>query len=147
MSFVLHPWQFSVVILVGWVQREQQKIILFYQAELEAVMKAQGKKRLALTDGFALPRAVIATVMGPQLETRAEYRFLRRIGADIVGMSTAPEAITAVHAGLKCCALCVVTDVCLPDALEAVDVESIIAVANEAAPRLQRLVLGLLEHV
>ncbi len=50
MSFVLHPWQFFFVILVGWVQREQQKIILFYQAELEALMKAQGKKRLLLTD-------------------------------------------------------------------------------------------------
>ncbi|GAG33259.1 unnamed protein product, partial [marine sediment metagenome] len=50
MSFVLHPWQFFFVVLVGWVQREQQKIILFYQAELETMMKAQGRKRLRLTD-------------------------------------------------------------------------------------------------
>lgn len=103
-------------------------------------------ERLALAEGFALPRAVLASVPGPQLETRAEYRFLRGIGADIVGMSTTPEAITAVHAGLRCCALSVVTDICLPDALEAVDVESIIAVANEAAPRLEKLVRGLLDH-
>ncbi|MHC4957846.1 MAG: purine-nucleoside phosphorylase [Planctomycetota bacterium] len=99
---------------------------------------------LAMEAGFRLPRGVLATVSGPQLETRAEYRYLRAIGADLVGMSTTPEAIVATHAGMRCCALCVVTDVCLPDALEAVDVESIIAVANEAAPRLAGLLTGLI---
>jgi len=101
---------------------------------------------LALAAGFRLPRAVLAAVCGPQLETRAEYRYLRAIGADVVGMSTVPEAIVAVHAGLRCCALSVVTDVCLPDALEPVDVEDIIATAGEAAPRLARLLLELLDH-
>ena len=95
---------------------------------------------------FGLRRAVLAAVPGPQLETRAEYRFLHRIGADVVGMSTVPECIAAVHAGLRVCALSVVTDLCFPDAIEPVDVEKIIAVANEAAPRLEQLILGLLSH-
>jgi purine-nucleoside phosphorylase len=101
---------------------------------------------IAMEQSFRLPRAVLVAVPGPQLETRAEYRFLRRIGADVVGMSTVPECIAAVHAGLRVCALSVVTDICLPDALEPVEVEKIIAVANEAAPRLESLLLGLLPH-
>lgn len=103
-------------------------------------------EQVALEHGFALPRAVLVAVAGPQLETRAEYRFLRRIGADVVGMSTVPEAIAAVHAGLRVAAFSVVTDLCLPDALEPADVESIIAVANAAAPRLETLILELLAH-
>ncbi|MEM8886234.1 MAG: purine-nucleoside phosphorylase [Planctomycetota bacterium] len=104
-------------------------------------------ERLAREAGFRLPRAVHVSVLGPQLETRAEYRMLRQLGADTVGMSTVPEAIVAVHAGMRVCALAVVTDLGLPDALEAIDVEKIIAVANAAAPQLETLVLGLLEHV
>jgi purine-nucleoside phosphorylase len=91
-------------------------------------------------------RCVLVAVPGPQLETRAEYRYLRQIGADLVGMSTVPEAIAAVHAGLRVCALSVVTDMCLPDELQPVVVEEIIAVANAAAPELGRLVLGVLPH-
>ncbi|MEE8106648.1 MAG: purine-nucleoside phosphorylase [Planctomycetota bacterium] len=94
--------------------------------------------------GFSVPRAVLAAVPGPQLETRAEYRWLRQIGADVVGMSTIPEAIAAVHAGLLASAFSVVTDVCDPDALQPVNVEEIIAVANESAPRLESLLLALL---
>jgi len=101
---------------------------------------------LAMAAGFRLPRAVLASVMGPQLETRAEYRYLRNIGADAVGMSTTPEILTGVHCGMRCCAFSVITDMGLPDALEAVDVETIIAVANKAAPRLKQLVLELLDH-
>ncbi len=91
-------------------------------------------------------RGVLAAVAGPNLETRAEYRFLRAIGADIVGMSTVPEVIVAVHAGLRTVGFSVVTDLCLPDALQPAVVEEIIAVANEAEPRLTTLVTGVLAH-
>jgi len=102
-------------------------------------------EQLAIQEGFRLPRAIHVSVPGPQLETRAEYRMLRRMGADTVGMSTVPECIAAVHAGLRVAAFAAVTDLGLPDALEAVDVERIIAVANAAAPRMEKLVLGLLD--
>ena len=101
---------------------------------------------IAQEASFRLLRAVLVAVPGPQLETRAEYRFLSGIGADVVGMSVVPEVIVAVHAGLKVCALSVVTDLCVPGSIEPVNVEQIIAVANEAAPRLEQLILGLLPH-
>jgi len=103
-------------------------------------------EEIALRHGFRLPRVVLAAVGGPQLETRAEYRFLRALGAEVVGMSTAPEAIVAAHAGLRVVALSAVTDLCLPDALERVDIDGILRVAAEAAPRLERLILDLLPH-
>ncbi len=87
-------------------------------------------------------QGVFVAVMGPNLETRAEYRFLRLIGADVVGMSTVPEVIVAAHCGLRVLACSVVTDVCLPDALKPVNVDEIIAVANEAAPKLRTLITG-----
>jgi len=96
--------------------------------------------------GFAIRRGVLVAVAGPQLETRAEYRWLRSMGADIVGMSTVPECIAAVHAGMRVCAFSVVTDLCDPDHLEPVAVEKIIAVAAGAAPRLEQLLFGLLPH-
>ncbi|MCH2124784.1 MAG: purine-nucleoside phosphorylase, partial [Pirellulaceae bacterium] len=83
-------------------------------------------------------------VAGPNLETRAEYRFLRTIGADVVGMSTVPEVIVAVHSGLRVVGFSVVTDLCFPDALEPANVEKIIAIANSAEPNLRTLVLGVL---
>jgi purine-nucleoside phosphorylase len=83
---------------------------------------------------------VYVAVPGPNLETRAEYRFLRGIGADVVGMSTAPEVIVAVHAGLRSLGLSVITDVCLPDALEPVKLEEILATAAEAEKQLRVLV-------
>lgn len=91
-------------------------------------------------------RGVLAAVTGPNLETRAEYRFLRAIGADIVGMSTVPEVIVAVHAGLRTVGFSIVTDMCLPDALRPAVVEEIIAVANDAEPRLTKLVCAVLAH-
>jgi purine-nucleoside phosphorylase len=103
-------------------------------------------EEIALAQGFRLPRAVLVAVPGPQLETRAEYRWLRAMGADVVGMSAVPECIAAVHCGLRVCALSVVTDICLPDALAPVSVEEIIAVANGAAPRLEALLAGLVPH-
>lgn len=91
-------------------------------------------------------QGVFVAVAGPNLETRAEYRFLRMIGADVVGMSTVPEVLVAVHAGMRCVGFSVITDMCLPDALEPADVQKIIAVANDAEPRLTTLVTGVLEH-
>ena len=102
---------------------------------------------LARDAGYRLPRAVLVAVMGPQLETRAEYRWLRSMGADVVGMSSVPEAIVAAHCGMRTLALSVVTDICLPDALEPVDVAEIIATANAAAPRLESLLLSLVQDV
>jgi purine-nucleoside phosphorylase len=101
---------------------------------------------IARAGGFALKTGVFAAVAGPQLETRAEYRWLRSMGADLVGMSTVPECIAAVHAGLRVCALSVVTDRCDPDHLEPVAIEKILAVAADAAPRLERLLFGLIPH-
>ncbi len=91
-------------------------------------------------------RGVLSVVSGPNLETRAEYRFLRAIGADTVGMSTAPEVIVAVHAGLRVIGFSVITDMCLADALKPAIVDEIIAVANEAEPKLTTLVCGVLAH-
>jgi purine-nucleoside phosphorylase len=88
-------------------------------------------------------QGVFVAVTGPNLETRAEYRFLRMIGADVVGMSTVPEVIVAAHAGLRVMAFSVVTDMCLPDALKPVNVAEIIAIANAAEPRLRTLITGI----
>jgi len=90
---------------------------------------------------------VLVAVTGPNLETRAEYRFLRLIGADVVGMSVVPEVITAVHCGLKVVGFSVVTDMCLPDALKEAVVEEIIATANAAEPKLRELVAGVVGQI
>ena len=89
-------------------------------------------------------KGVFVAVPGPNLETRAEYRFLRMIGADAVGMSTVPEVIVAVHAGMRVLGLSIVTDMCLPDALHPADISAIIGVANAAEPRLRAVVRGVL---
>jgi len=99
---------------------------------------------VARREDFAAHRGVLAAVAGPNLGTRAEYRFLRTIGADIVGMSTVPEVIVAVHAGMRVFAAAVVTDMCLPDALKPAVVEEIIAVANAAQPKLEAILRGVL---
>jgi purine-nucleoside phosphorylase len=99
---------------------------------------------IARREDFAAHRGVYVGVTGPNLETRAEYRFLRTIGADVVGMSTVPEVIAAVHAGMRVLGLSVVTDLCLADALKPANIEEIIATANEAEPKLRKIVLGIL---
>ena len=101
---------------------------------------------VARKENFIAHRGVTVAVTGPNLETRAEYRFLRMIGADVVGMSTVPEVIVAVHIGMRVFGLSVVTDMCLPDALKPADIEEIIAYANAAQPKLRALVLGVLKH-
>ncbi len=100
---------------------------------------------IARRENIIAHKGVFVAVPGPNLETRAEYRFLRSIGADVVGMSTVPEVIVAVHCGLRCVGFSVVTDMCLPDALEPANVQTIIATANAAEPRLRALVRGVLE--
>lgn len=100
---------------------------------------------IARKENFAAHKGVFVAVAGPNLETRAEYRFLRQIGADAVGMSTVPEVIVAVHAGMRTLALSVITDMCLPDALKPADVQEIIAIANAAEPKLRSMVKGVLE--
>jgi len=97
--------------------------------------------------GIELREGVYVAVVGPNLETRAEYRFLRGIGADVVGMSTVPETIVAVHAGMRVLGLSIITDMCLPDSLEPATVEQIIGVANRAEPALTTLVRGVLERM
>lgn len=97
-------------------------------------------KRIALEEKIVCHTGVYVAVTGPNLETRAEYRFLRGIGADVVGMSTVPEAIVAVHCGLKTLGISVITDMCLPDALEPVRLEEILATAKQAEEPLRRLV-------
>ena len=94
----------------------------------------------AMKLGIACQKGVFIAVAGPNLETRAEYRMLRWMGADVVGMSTVPEAIVAKHASLRTLGFSIVTDMCLPDALEPVDIEKILAVAAQGGERLAKLI-------
>lgn len=91
---------------------------------------------IALENKMKLQKGVYVAVTGPNLETRAEYRFLRAIGADVVGMSTVPEDIVAVHMGMDVLGISVITDECFPDSLEPVDLQEIIRAANGAEPKL-----------
>lgn len=113
-----------------------------YDRELIALAKST-----ALELGIPLQKGVFVAVAGPNLETRAEYRFLRMIGADCVGMSTVPEVIVAAHAGLRVLGLSIVTDLCLPDALEPVEIQKILAVAAKGGERLARLLPSILEKL
>jgi purine-nucleoside phosphorylase len=113
-----------------------------YDAGLRALARDEASKR-----GITLREGVYLAVSGPNLETRAEYRMLRGLGADVVGMSTVPEVIVAVHGGMRVLGVSIVTDMCLPDALEPASVEQIIAVANRAEPRLTSLLTGVVERL
>ncbi len=106
-----------------------------YDRELLALAQ-----RVALEEKIVCHKGVFVAVSGPNLETRAEYRFLRAIGADVVGMSTVPEVIVAVHSGLRTLGLSVITDICLPDALEPVSLQDILATASAAEKKLRVLV-------
>lgn len=108
-----------------------------YDAELGALAR-----RVATEAGIPLRRGVYAAVPGPSLETAAEYRMLRLAGADVVGMSTVPEVIVAVHAGMRVLGLSIITDACLPDALQPATLEAIIATAKAAEPNLTAVVEG-----
>ena len=107
----------------------------------------QVAEQVALDQRIALRRGVYAAVTGPNLETRAEYRMLRAVGADLVGMSTVPEVIVARHAGMRVLGVSIITDMCLPDALEPADIQTIIKVATGAEPKLAGLVKGVLPRI
>jgi purine-nucleoside phosphorylase len=96
-------------------------------------------KQIILEEGIRAHTGVYVALTGPCLETRAEYRFLRMIGADVVGMSTVPEVIVGVHAGFRVLGVSVITDECLPDRLKPADINEIIAIANKAEPKKTRL--------
>ncbi len=102
---------------------------------------------VARREGFAAHRGVYIALTGPNLETRAEYRFLRRIGGDVVGMSTVPEVLVAAHCGLRTLAFSIVSNVCLPDALRPMGIEEIVDVCNRAEPKLRKMVLGVLQQM
>lgn len=104
-------------------------------------------EKVALELRQPLQRGVFVGVPGPNLETAAEYRFLRGIGADVVGMSLVPETIVAVHGDMRVLAFNVVTDACLPDALHAVDIAAVLAVAGRTAPALTRLVSEVVRRI
>lgn len=103
--------------------------------------KAAQEKRIPLK------RGIYMGVSGPNLETRAEYRFMRKAGADLVGMSTVPEVIVGVHAGFEILGLSIVTDICDPDHLKAVNIEEIIRTAAEAGPKLDQLVESVVQKL
>jgi purine-nucleoside phosphorylase len=113
-----------------------------YDPELRALARAA-----ALELGIVLREGVYVAVPGPNLETRAEYRMLRTLGADVVGMSTVPEVIVANHQGMRTLGISIITDQCLPDALEPADIGRIIATAGRAEPALTRLVTTLTERL
>lgn len=109
--------------------------------DLEWIARAE---KISRRQGTRARRAVYVAVAGPNLETRAEYRFLQRIGADVVGMSVVPEVIAAVHAGMKVFGMAIVTDLCLPETLKPATLEQILKVARAAEPRMTRLVCELI---
>jgi purine-nucleoside phosphorylase len=104
-------------------------------------------REIARENDIPLREGVYVSVSGPNLETRAEYRFLRMIGADVVGMSTVPEVIVANHTGLPCCAISVLTDTCDPDDLKPVSIQEIIAVAGKAEVPLTGLFVELISRL
>ncbi|NOX19533.1 MAG: purine-nucleoside phosphorylase [Chlorobi bacterium] len=104
-------------------------------------------EKVALDKKIKVQKGVYVAVPGPNLETKAEYRFLRSIGADVVGMSTVPENITANHMGMKVLGFSIVTDECFPDKLEKVNVEDIIAAANNAEPQMTSIMKEVIERL
>ena len=113
-----------------------------YDGALRAVAR-----EVALSRQLELREGVYVAVAGPNLETRAEYRMLRALGADVVGMSTVPEVIVAVHGGMRVLGISIITDQCLPDALEPASLSKILAVAGTAEPKLTALVRGVMERL
>jgi purine-nucleoside phosphorylase len=104
-------------------------------------------EKVALENNITIQKGVFVAVSGPNLETKAEYRFLRNIGADVVGMSTVPENIVAVHSGLKVFGMSVITDECFPDTLQPVNVQEIIATAKKTEPKLTLIMKNIIEQL
>ncbi|MCC5926412.1 MAG: purine-nucleoside phosphorylase [Bacteroidetes bacterium] len=103
--------------------------------------------QVALDNAIKMHHGVYVAVTGPNLETKAEYRFLRQIGGDVVGMSTVPEVIAAIHMGMKTLGISVITDECFPDALEPVDMKHILEAADMAEPKMTKVMIGTLERL
>lgn len=104
-------------------------------------------EQIARDNKIKYQKGVFVAVSGPNLETKAEYRFLHMIGADCVGMSTVPENIVAVHCGMKVLGLSVVTDECFPDTLQPVNIGEIIETANNAEPKLTMIMKKVIERM
>jgi purine-nucleoside phosphorylase len=104
-------------------------------------------RQVAVENGVLVQKGVYVAVAGPNLETRAEYRFLRGIGADVVGMSTVPEVIAAVHCGMRVLGLSIITDMGLADALEPANIAEIIATAGGAEPKMNAIIRGVLRSL
>lgn len=103
--------------------------------------------QVALDAGIKIHQGVYLAVSGPMLETKAEYRYMRQLGADAVGMSTVPEVIAAVHMGMKVLGVSVITDECFPDSLKPVSLDDVLNAAAMAKPQLTRIVVGMLERL
>ncbi len=113
-----------------------------YDRELQGLAQ-----EVAAKEGIPLNSGVYVAVQGPNLETRAEYRMLRGMGADVVGMSTVPEVIVARHMGMRVMGLTIITDSCLPDSLDPIDVATIIETARKAEPSLSAVVRGVVARL
>ena len=122
---------------VGSGDRPASRVV--YDRELAAVATEIGRR-----ENFGCQRGVYVAVTGPNYETRAEYRFMRQIGGDVVGMSTVPEAVAAHRAGMRVLALSAVTNVAKPDAPDLVDAMEVVDIAEHAEPRLRAVVVGVL---
>ena len=104
-------------------------------------------ENVALDHSIKMHQGVYLAVTGPMLETKAEYRYMRNLGADVVGMSTVPEVISAVHMGMDVLGISVITDECFPDALEPVNIEDVLAAAAMAEPKLTQVIVQVLERL
>ena len=104
-------------------------------------------EQAALDAGIKIHEGVYLAVSGPMMETKAEYRYMRQLGADVVGMSTVPEVIAAVHMSMEVLGISVITDECFPDALEPVSLDDVLEAAAMAEPQLTRVVVGVLERL
>ncbi len=104
-------------------------------------------EQVALDAGIKMHQGVYLAVSGPMMETKAEYRYMRQLGADVVGMSTVPEVIAAVHMSMEVLGISVITDECFPDALEPVSLDDVLEAAAIAEPQLTRVVVGVLERL
>ncbi len=104
-------------------------------------------ENVALENSIKMHQGVYLAVTGPMLETKAEYRYMRQLGADVVGMSTVPEVISAIHMGMDVLGISVITDECFPDALEPVDIEDVLAAAAMAEPKMTQVIINVLERL
>ena len=102
---------------------------------------------VALDQSIKMHEGVYLAVSGPMLETKAEYRYMRQLGADVVGMSTVPEVIAAVHMGLDVLGISVITDECFPDALEPVSLDDVVQAAGMAEPKMTQIIIGVLSRL